>query len=141
MDPQFAKSKVAGPAIGLIVAALIGMMMQLFSAGLNIFTMVGGTAVALEQGADGLGLLANGALGLAINALALLMGGVILFGAFKMKNLASKNLAMAAAIISMVPCLSPCCPLGLIFGIWSLVAMSDPEVKSAFEANEGGANF
>ena len=58
-----------------------------------------------------------------------------------MKNLSSSGLATAAAIIATIPCLSPCCPLCLIFGIWSLVAMSDPEVKAAFQAKDGAASF
>ncbi len=50
----------------------------------------------------------------------------------KMKKLESYGLAMAASIIAMIPCLSPCCLIGLPIGIWALVVLSKPEVKSAF---------
>ena len=56
----------------------------------------------------------------------------ILFGALKMKKLESYGLAMAASIIAMIPCFSPCCLLGLPIGIWAVVVLSKPEVKSAF---------
>jgi hypothetical protein len=39
---------------------------------------------------------------------------------------------MAASIIAMIPCVSPCCLLGLPIGIWALVVLMKPEVKSAF---------
>jgi hypothetical protein len=38
---------------------------------------------------------------------------------------------MAAAIMAMIPC-NCCCLLGLPFGIWALVMLMKPEVKSQF---------
>ena len=64
----------------------------------------------------------------------LLVGIVVIVGAVKMKNLESYGFAMASAIIAMVPCISPCCLLGLPFGIWALVVLSDAGVKAAFRA-------
>jgi hypothetical protein len=40
--------------------------------------------------------------------------------------------AMASSILALAPCVSPCCVVGLPIGIWSLVVLSQPEVKSAF---------
>lgn len=134
MDSQYAESKVAGPAIGLIATAGIGMCFQVLSIIINILNLVGGTAVTLSEDANGIGMMMQGGVGLVFNLLALVVGGIIIFGAMKMKNLSGHVPAMAAAVIAMIPCLSPCCPLGLIFGIWALVAMSDPEVKAAFDA-------
>jgi hypothetical protein len=34
----------------------------------------------------------------------------------------------------MIPCISPCCLLGLPIGIWALVVLLKPEVKAAFTA-------
>ena len=62
----------------------------------------------------------------------LVVGALILFGAIKMKNLESYGLAMTASIIAMIPCVSPCCLLGLPLGIWAVVVLNNPEVKSAF---------
>lgn len=41
---------------------------------------------------------------------------------------------MAVSILSMVPCVSPCCLLGLPVGIWALVVLNTPEVKQAFRS-------
>jgi hypothetical protein len=49
-----------------------------------------------------------------------------------MQSLRSYGFAFAAAILAMIPCLTPCCVLGLPFGIWALVVLNKPEVKSQF---------
>jgi hypothetical protein len=62
----------------------------------------------------------------------LLPATVVLVGAIKMKNLENYGLAMTAAIMALIPCVSPCCVLGLPFGIWALVVLSEDRVKAAF---------
>jgi hypothetical protein len=57
---------------------------------------------------------------------------LILIGAAKMQSLRSYEFAVTAAILAMVPCLTPCCLIGLPFGIWALVVLSKPEIKSHF---------
>ncbi|HKI69403.1 MAG TPA: hypothetical protein VKA67_07440, partial [Verrucomicrobiae bacterium] len=64
----------------------------------------------------------------------LVMAGLILMGALKMKSLRSYEFSITAAILCMVPCVTPCCGwiFGLPFGIWALVVLRSPEVKSSF---------
>jgi hypothetical protein len=50
----------------------------------------------------------------------------------KMQKLENHQLAFTASILAMIPCVSPCCFLGLPFGIWALVVLNKPEVKSQF---------
>ena len=61
----------------------------------------------------------------------------MLVGAMKMKKLESYGLAMTGAIVGMVPYFSPCCLLGLPFGIWALVVLCDGSVKAAFHSRSG----
>ena len=68
-----------------------------------------------------------GVINLAIAAL----NGFVLFGAIKLLRLQNRGMAMAGAVVAMLPC-QCCCVLGLPFGIWALVVLSKPEVKSAF---------
>jgi len=58
----------------------------------------------------------------------------ILLGAIRMLSLRSYQLAFAASVLAMLPCVtsSCCCVLGLPFGIWALVVLNRPEVKSHF---------
>ena len=62
----------------------------------------------------------------------ILIGGLIIFGSLKMRQLNNWGLSMAATVLAMIPCLSPCCCLGLPIGIWALVVLLDDNVKRSF---------
>jgi hypothetical protein len=63
----------------------------------------------------------------------LVLSAVTFVGAFQMMKLRNYGFAIAAAIIACIPCYGSCCCVGLPFGIWSLVLLNRPEVKSAFQ--------
>ena len=65
-------------------------------------------------------------------ALGLVVNTVILVGGLKMMKLQSWGLALASAILVMLPCGSCCCLIGLPIGIWAVIQLNKPEVKSAF---------
>ena len=122
--------QVNGPAMGLIVVAVLGALAQVASLIMNLAgaSMLAGSRMPKEAWAN----MFSGTLGVVSGVIGLLMSAVVLLGALKMKKLESYGLAMAASIIAMVPCVSPCCLLGLPIGIWALVVLLKPEVKSAF---------
>ena len=122
---------VNGPAIGLIVVAILGALLQIAS--LIMHVVKGGSVPTNSQmpGQAWVNLL-SGPIGVGLGLIAILMSGVILLGAMKMKKLKSYGLAMTASILAMIPCLSPCCVIGLPIGIWALVVLSKPEVKGTF---------
>ena len=62
----------------------------------------------------------------------LVCGGLSLFGGLKMKSLGSYGLSMAGAIAALIPCFGSCCCIGIPVGIWALIVLNKPEVKSAF---------
>ncbi|HYO58780.1 hypothetical protein [Archangium sp.] len=62
----------------------------------------------------------------------LVLSAAVFFGAFQMLNLRNYGLAMAAAIIACIPCYGSCCCLGMPFGIWAIILLVRPEVKTAF---------
>jgi len=128
--PSPAAALVKGPAIGLMVVAILGVIVQIVSL---IFNLAGASFLANSQmPKEAWANLLSGPITVISGILCILMGGLILFGALKMKKLESYGLAMAVSIIAMVPCFSPCCVIGLPIGIWALVVLSKPEVKSAF---------
>jgi hypothetical protein len=121
---------VKGPAIGLIVVAVLGLVMQIISL---IFNLAGASFLANAHMPNEAWVnMFSGAIGAVSSIIGILMSGLILFGATKMKKLESYGMAMTASIIAMIPCFSPCCLLGLPIGIWALVVLAKPEVKSAF---------
>jgi hypothetical protein len=125
-----AAGQVNGPAIGLVVVAVLGALAQVISL---IFNLAGASILARSQmPREAWANMFSGTIGVVSNVIALLLSGLIFFGAMKMKRLENYGLAMAASIIAMVPCLSPCCLIGLPIGIWAVVVLSKPEVKSAF---------
>jgi hypothetical protein len=129
-----AAAKVNGPAIGLMATAGVGILLQLVSivlnvlgAGINMASMAGQSGTP-----EGLANMMSGTLGVLSSVIGILIGALIFFGAMKMRTLTNWNLSLAAAILAMVPCISPCCCLGLPIGIWALVVLLDQNVKASF---------
>lgn len=139
-DPRAAE-RVQVPAIGLIVSMALGLVLVGLNLLQNILVLAGVMPMAAPQDVDpevmeqirGMQLFGGG-IGMVFGVIALVCGVVVILGAIKMKNLESYNFAMTACILSMIPCLSPCCPLGLIFGIWGVVVLNDAGVKAAFRS-------
>ena len=125
-----AASRVAGPAIALIVFGGLGVAGQILGLISNLVQIGGGMAV---RGQGQMPMVVPGGIGIASALIGVVLYVVVIVGAVKMKNLESYAFAMAASIIAMLPC-SCCCLLGLPFGIWSLVVLSDAGVKAAFRA-------
>lgn len=126
-----AASKVKGPAIALIVITVLGILAQLLSLVMNLAGM-SQVPAGMPPEAERWVTMMSGGLGILATVLSLAIGGLIIFGATKMMNLQSYGLAMAASIVAMVPCLSPCCCLGIPVGIWAIVVLNNAEVKAAF---------
>ena len=74
----------------------------------------------------------SGAMGIIFSAVQLALSAFYIFASTKMRKLESYGLVMIATILSMIPCVSPCCCVGLPIGIWILVVLAKPEVKAAF---------
>jgi len=131
-----AREMVSGPATALLVSgilfvvlALLGLVGNLMGASFRpppgeippemqpFFDMM--------ENMQGPVAIISGLLQLAVSVL-------LIFAAQKLRKLESFALVVTATILAMVPCTSPCCCLGLPIGIWILVVLFKPEVKSAF---------
>jgi hypothetical protein len=129
---------VKGPAIGLKVTAILNIVLALWSMvklmffPTNLEQLYSGMPQLNDPQIQKLLHLFYGPLGIADNLFGLTMSVLVLIGASKLQSLKSREFAFAAAILAMVPCLTPCCILGLPFGIWALVVLNKPEVKSQF---------
>lgn len=128
VDPS---RQVSGPSIGLLITGIIG---AIFS-GVAFIALVIGTGISTfwiddipERYAD----FYEGAIGIGSSFIGILVAAFIIYAAIKMKDLTQWGLAVVASILAMIPCISPCCIIGLPIGIWSLVVLMRPEVKAAF---------
>ena len=136
--------RVKSPAVALMVVSILNIVLALWSllqlifASPNLQQLNSELAQLnnpqIEQFTQKLFHLMYGPLGIANVFVELAISVLILVGAQKMKALQSYEFALAAATLSMVPCLTPCCGylLGVAFGIWALVVLRKPEVKSHF---------
>jgi phage FluMu protein Com len=127
-----ALARVSGPAIGLMVTGGIGITWQMLLIAFNVLQVAVMPQQAGAQANQAIPAMLTGGIGIVFAAFSILIGTVIIYGAMQMKGLRSYSLAMTSAILAMVPCFSPCCLLGLPFGIWALVVISSADVKSEF---------
>jgi hypothetical protein len=124
-----AADAVKGPAIGLMATAGIGALFQV----LGLIANIAGVGMgAMSGGNEGVANMFSGGLGIVMSIVGILVAGFIIYGAMQMQKLEKYGLAMGATIAAMIPCISPCCLLGLPIGIWALVVLMKPEVKAAF---------
>jgi len=125
--------QVNGPAIGLIVTAVLGFLASIVGTLWNLLAAGAGFHQSgMNPEMERLATMFGGTMGVISGIIGFLVAGLILFGALKMKKCESYGWAITASIIAMIPCISPCCLVGLPVGIWALVVLSKPEVKSAF---------
>jgi hypothetical protein len=137
-----AAGKVTVPAIGLMVSSSICLieaiwdLIQLPSAAAKMQQLESQFQdnPQAEELMQKIGSFAGGPFGYIQVILQIIIAILILIGAIKMKSLRSYEFAYAAAILSVIPCINPCCGwiLGLIFGIWAMIVLAKPDVKSQF---------
>jgi predicted PurR-regulated permease PerM len=150
-----AQAKVAGPAIGLIITGILSLLsvviglVQVFAVGLGAQfdeqrkkidqdpNMPAQQKAQMKDFMNTYERVLTVALP-PVYLVASVVGVVTIIGGIKMRNLRGRGLAMTGSILSMIPCTSGCCIVGLPVGIWALVALSNPDVKAAFAANAAG---
>ena len=123
------------PSVLLLVSGGLGVIM-----GLGSLVGAGGSSAALAK-------LANdpntaqfakfaqtlaGPVNIVLTLLGVALSAFVIFGALKMRSLQGHGLALGAAIVSLIPC-TGCCCLGMPVGVWALVVLLKPEVKSQFQ--------
>lgn len=123
-----ARSKLKVPAIGLIVCAALSICYALVNAVTVIVQLSSGEMEVPPDGPERIGFIIGAFIGM-------LGVGVVpfisLFGSIQMLKGKSYGWAMTGAITGMLPC-SACCLLGLVFGIWAIVLLNQPDVKQVF---------
>ena len=125
------REQVSGPAIGLLVTGIIG----------AVFSLVGFISLAIGTGLSHFWVdefpeyferIYQRSFALSSSLVEIVVAAFIVYAALKMKDMQQWGLAVAASILAMLPCISPCCIIGLPIGIWALVILLRPEVRAAF---------
>ena len=131
---ELARQKMQGPATGMKVTAVVGAIATLVSIVMNV---LGVGMAGMEGGDEGMAGMMSGGVGIAVGVIGLAVAVFLWIVAGKMERLQDYNLCLVGAIAAMVPCISPCCFIGLPIGIWAVVVMAKPEVKEAFASSSG----
>ncbi|MDP2305425.1 MAG: hypothetical protein Q8P18_05315 [Pseudomonadota bacterium] len=61
-----------------------------------------------------------------------LFGASHIFGGLRLRSLRSKGLVRGLAILGMLPCLAPCCGIGIPVGAWVLYLLHDDRSSKVF---------
>jgi len=127
---QAALDKVRVPAIGLMISAVVSILfiiLELFFR--SMLLQIFGSSFEQQSGDPQVQQLmqqmehaTRGPVGIGSNIFQLIISILILIGAARMIKLRGYEFSFAAAIMSVIPCITSCCawPLGLIFGIWAM---------------------
>ena len=94
--------------------------------------------VAALAGKDAASALPGVGVMVVLSVVGLAVSGFVAYAGWQMRQMQGWGLAMAGAIVAMIPCISPCCLLGIPIGIWAILVLIDDEVKQAFAQ---GGNF
>ena len=131
-----AMAKLAAPAICLMVCAGLHLAVGCVGIPINIYKLTQPQPIVMiGPGAnnDFAAVFQPSGLNVGSSVITWLVQGLILFGAIQMKQAKMYGVCMAACILSVIPCVCTSCGcLGIPFGIWALIVLMDPEVKSAF---------
>jgi hypothetical protein len=124
-------NQVSAPSIGLLITGIIGA----FFSGITLLSIGIGTGLSsfwMDEMPDRFTEIYEGAFAMGSSFIGLVVAAFVIYAALKMKELTQWGLAVAASVLAMIPCISPCCVIGLPVGIWCLVVLNRPEVKNAF---------
>lgn len=131
-----ARQMVQGPATGLMVTgilcgilAVVGLIGNLFGGGIQ--PPPGGVPPEMQPFFDMMAQM-QGPVAIISTLFGLAVSGLAVFAAQKLRALEGFVLTVVTVALLMIPCTSPCCCIGIPVGIWILVVLFKPEVKSAF---------
>jgi hypothetical protein len=127
-------SPTRGPAIALMVVSILFIVMLFVAMLFELWLITSGTAAEMETRNP----LVDSkeqevALRIGFSIFLMILHSVVLFGAVSMLRMRNLGMAYTAAIISVIPCCSGCYVIGIPFGIWALVVLNNPEVRSRFQ--------
>ena len=134
--------KLKVPSIGLLISGVFGGFLGALAlvSGLMRFSGIAGKEKLPTDEAERIGYVVGtvGMYGIAV--ISLIVAPLIVFGAIRMMKGQSRGLAIASAILSILPLTSCCFFIGAIFGIWALVVLMQADVKAFFQ-NGGAQNL
>lgn len=126
-----ASQQVSAPAIGLLITGIIGAFFSLLTL-VSLGIGLGFSTLWMERIPRHFEDFYQGVFGFGSSFVGILVAVFVIYAAIKMRELTQWSLAVVASILAMIPCISPCCIIGLPVGIWCLIVLMRPDIKAAF---------
>lgn len=131
----YAKRECSAAGVGIIVIGVLTVLVGLLRIAAGALGGVGGAGGGgAGAGGPDEGLMMVIMIGYGVYSL--VMGGFLVYAGTRMREAKNYGLCMIACVLSLIPGLSPCCILGLVFGIMGVTKLNDSRVKRGFEANK-----
>ena len=136
--PTEGADNLKAPGICLIVIGGIGLLLlgafyAITLIGLAVDPSPGNPPPEMVDGAERTGFYVGFYGLLIIPIFNLIAQVVVIMGGIAMVRSKSMGTARTGAILSVIPCISSLCLLGIPFGIWALVALSSPQAKASMK--------
>lgn len=132
-DGHDIRASLQGPAISLIVVAIIAIAVGMIALGVDVLLLASGAVERLEEmNRGGISKYTQILIRSVWGVILMIASVFVLYGGIQMKNLRNYGVARTAAIVACIPLLGPCCLLGIPFGIWAFIALGKPGVEAAF---------
>lgn len=131
------RDRIKPAAIALVIVGFSNFGISVLSclSGLLRLTGIGGLNSVPADEAQRAGFIFGTAFIYGIAVLGLVTGPIIAFGALQMLKGKRLGISRVAAMLSIVPFVSCCFFLSFPVGIWALVVLGKPDVKSFFRSN------
>ncbi len=127
-----ARQQVRGPAIGLLVVGIVHLLTIPPALLALVYWSLSSTAQPLGHPSVEPSVVPLSLLIVGVALVPMMLSGLIIVAALKMKRLQAYGLAITGSILSTV---SPVGLIGLPIGIWALVVLSQRDVRRAFGQN------
>lgn len=124
-----ARERVSAPAIALQISAGLGALWTLGQALLGAIAVL--ASLSERELRDEDALVACAAIAV-WTCCKLAVALVVWLGASRMKALRSRGFAFVAAWLAVLPCVGPCCWIGLPCGLWAVFVLLDEDVRRCF---------
>lgn len=122
------------PASGLIIVGVLSALSGFILILGRLASIVQGPERVITDEARRLGYLAASIFFPLVSLISIIAAPVIIYGGIQMLKARRYSLVMLAAILALIPLSSICCIPGIPVGIWALIVLRDPEVRTYFES-------
>ncbi len=128
--------RLRAPGIALIVLGTLNALTAVVLILGRLINVIKGTDRVITDEARRLGYETANVFFPLVSLISLAAAPIIVFGGVQMLRGRRYPIALMAAILALIPLSSVCCIAGIPLGLWALIVLRQPEVKSFFQNSQ-----